>query len=250
MLEIVCCSAEDCKIAGASGADRIELCAALELGGLTPSLGMIEESLAVCNIPIVVMIRPRAGGFFYTESEFTACLRDAQHALEAGAAGIVFGFLTESGELDAVRTKAMIQLADGKETVMHGAFDVIFDQLAAMDTLIELGLTRILTSGGAPTAMEGAERLRNLHKNARGQIQLLPRGGLTASDIPAFHAVTDFTDFHLAPFEFVNEPSCRANPALDFSGVAPAPNHARPRTDAAAVLEALSLAQSALKPGV
>lgn len=239
MLEIVCCSPDDCKIAAASGADRIELCAALELGGLTPSLGIVQEALAVCNLPIIVMIRPRAGGFLYTEAEFTACLRDAEHVLSAGAAGIVFGFLTGDGELDVLRTKAMIDLAGGKETVMHGAFDVIFDQLAALDTLIELGLTRVLTSGGAPTAMEGLDRLKNLHQNARGQIELLPRGGLVAEDIPALREATGFTQFHIAPFEFVEESSCRANPNLDFSGVSASPNHARPQTQASQVLEAV-----------
>src|SRR6266545_4567395 len=159
VVEAVCCSADDCVEADAGGADRIELCGELVVGGLTPSLGTLIEALASTRVPIVQMIRPRAGGFCYSAREFATMRRDAELALAHGADGLVFGVLQESGEIDVPRCAELVALAHsgggegggGRQTVFHRAFDVVPEPFAALEALIALDVTRILTSGRQPT---------------------------------------------------------------------------------------------------
>jgi copper homeostasis protein len=219
VLEAVCCSADDCVEAEAGGANRIELCGAMMVGGLTPTLGTLEEARARTRLPMVCMIRPRAGGFCYTEAEFAAMRRDARWLLSHGADGIVFGVLQQDGTVDAVRCRELVQLAAaaGRAAVFHRAFDVAPDQLRALDTLIDAGVTRILTSGGEPTALAGAGRIAALIARAAGRIEILPGGGVRADNVGELLRATRARQVHLGPFRLVSDGSGRANPRISFS---------------------------------
>ena len=155
-LEICTASAEDCAVAEQSGADRVELNCALMLGGLTPSLGALREARAAIRIPLIAMIRPRAGGFCYSASDFKVMQRDVEAALAEGADGIAFGILTPNGTIDLERCRQIVKLAAGRQIVFHRAFDVVPEPLTALDQLIDLGVTRVMTSGQETSAYNGA----------------------------------------------------------------------------------------------
>lgn len=217
VLEAVCCSADDCVEAEAGGANRIELCSAMMVGGLTPTPGTLDEARARTHLPIVCMIRPRAGGFRYTDAEFAAMRRDARWAVAGGAEGIVFGVLNEDGTIDEPRCREMVAAAAGRAAVFHRAFDVVPDQLRALDTLIDAGVTRVLTSGGEPTALAGAGRLAALVARAAGRIEILPGGGVRDGNVAELLRLTGARQIHLGPFRLVSDISGRANPRISFS---------------------------------
>jgi len=197
LLEVCVGSLADAQAAAAAGADRLELCGGLELGGLTPSAGLIEQVVGEVNLPCMVMLRPRAGGFCYSQHEFRCMQLDAQRAIDLGAAGIVFGVLTPEARIDRKRVASLVQIAAGRQTVFHRAFDFISDKSAAIETLVELGVTRILTSGGPPTASEGADSLRQLIDCAAGRIEILPAGGIQSTTIAPLQAQTGCTQVHV-----------------------------------------------------
>ena len=151
LIEVCCGSVDDAVEAAEGGAARIELNSSLFFGGLTPSLGTIIEAKRRLDIPIMVMIRPRGGGFCYTEAEMAVMLHDTKLAVEHGAGGIVFGILTQDGLVDVDRCRKILELTQGRETVFHRAFDVTPDPIEALEQLIELGFTRIMTSGQEKT---------------------------------------------------------------------------------------------------
>lgn len=173
-----------CKAARDGGADRIELCAALSEGGVTPSTGMLRASLATGGPPVHVLLRPRAGNFFYSEAEFGAICHDAQAALDLGAAGIVAGCLDSSGEVHQRRMGKLVQLAAGKPVTFHRAFDHTGDLLRALEAVVASGCHRVLTSGGKPTVKEGFEMLRRLAEQAAGRIRIAAGGGVTLENAP------------------------------------------------------------------
>ena len=150
LIEICAGSIEDCATADLFPVDRIELNSAIELGGLTPSVGTLIHAKQVTKLPLCCMVRPRTAGFVYTQHQFESMLFDAELLLENGADGIVFGFLNEDTTIDVQRTKQMADLIKsyGKEVVFHKAFDKTPDKIKACETLIECGVDRILTSGG------------------------------------------------------------------------------------------------------
>jgi copper homeostasis protein len=197
LLEVCVGSVADIDAAVTAGADRLELCSALELGGLTPSIGLVEAALSVSPVPVVVMVRPRAGGFCYDRHEFDVMLRDAGRFLEMGVSGIVFGILDRHGRVDRSRSQDLINLADSLDTVFHRAFDFVTDRRAALDELIELECTRILTSGGEPTANEGASMIRELIAHAEGRIEILPGGGINADNVAELVRATRCDQVHI-----------------------------------------------------
>src|SRR5437764_13979019 len=131
LLEICCGSIDDALQAQAGGADRIELCSALFLGGLTPSLGTLQYARQQLKIPIIAMVRPRGGGFCYTDAEFETMERDTGVAIGSGADGVVFGILTADGNIDRERTRRIRKIIGSKQAVFHRAFDVTPDPFAA-----------------------------------------------------------------------------------------------------------------------
>ena len=183
----VCVDAPDGALAAQQGgADRVELCAALaEEGGLTPSLCAVRATLCRVGIPVHVMLRPRGGGFVYTQSEHAAMLADAVVLRDAGAAGIVLGSLLPDGTVDLARTMALVAACRPASVTFHKAFDVTPDPFAALDGLIGCGVDRVLTSGQAATGADGAALLRALTVHAQGRIIVLGCGGLRPATVGA-----------------------------------------------------------------
>jgi copper homeostasis protein len=227
LLETISVSADDARAAAAGGADRFEVCSALALGGLTPSIGTIRAIRASTDVPIMAMVRPREGGMAYTEGEFTAMLADAEALLEAGASGLVFGFLTSGGEVDVKRCKSLLKIvrsvSKGRsiETVFHRAFDVAARPEAALEQLIDLGVTRVLTSGRKPSVMEGLDTIRRTVEQARGRIQVLPGGGIQEDNVETVVRETGVTQVHLYAARSAQDSSAAANPSIRFAGHAP-----------------------------
>jgi copper homeostasis protein len=197
LLEVCVGSFADANAAIAAGADRLELCAGLEIGGLTPSIGLVETVVAMSTVPVIAMLRPRAGGFHYDHAEFEAMLRDADRFLAAGVAGLAFGVLDHLGRIDEVRTKEIVERIGTRESVVHRAFDFIADQFEAIETLIGLRVTRILTSGGQPTALAGAARLAELVSHAAGRIELMAGGGINAANVADVIAAAGVRQIHI-----------------------------------------------------
>jgi copper homeostasis protein len=187
-LEVCTASVEDCVKAERGGADRVELNCALLLGGLTPSLGALRESRAAVRLPIIVMIRPRPAGFCYSRAEFTVMQRDTELALGEKADGIAFGILTAAGAVDVPRCRRMVKLAAGRQAVFHRAFDVVRDPLKALEQLIDMGLTRIMTSGQEASAYNGAAQIAEYVRRAAGRIEILPAGGIKRTGCNQIHA--------------------------------------------------------------
>lgn len=218
LLEICCGSLDDAIEAEKGGADRVELCSALFLGGLTPSYGTIAEAKRRLQIPVMVMVRPRGGGFCYTEAEFASMLRDAEAAVELGVDGVVFGILHPDGTVDAERSRALCAKAASIQRVFHRAFDVTPDPFAALEQLIELRITRVLTSGQQPTVPEGADLIRELITRAAGRIEVLPGGGINERNLNHVVQGTACSEVHLTAFKTAHDPSVNARPEVTFGG--------------------------------
>ena len=218
LIEVCCGSVDDAVRAERGGAGRVELNSSLFFGGLTPSLGSIIEAKRRLGIPVMVMIRPRGGGFCYTETEMAVMLNDTKLAVEHGADGIVFGVLTQDGCIDVKRCRQIVELAKGKEAVFHRAFDVTPDPLEALDQLIELGFKRVLTSGQQRTVPEGAELIRKLIAHAAGRIEILPGGGVRPHNVRAIIEQTGTKQVHLSAFEQKIDRSVHNRPHITFGG--------------------------------
>lgn len=223
-LEICCGGLPDVLAAEQGGADRVELNAALFLGGLTPGVGLLRSVKARSRLPAVCMVRPREGGFFYTEPDFAVALAEAEALLQNGADGLAFGFLTADGEVDVPRTREFIlrarRIAPAAQLVFHRAFDVTPDRFRALETLITLGADRVLTSGGAPTAPAGAAEIRALLRQAAGRIEILPGGGITPENAAAFLRETGARSLHASARRIAEDPSTRHNGRIRFGGSA------------------------------
>jgi len=178
------------------GCDRIELCTAALDGGLTPSHGMITEAVRRTN-NVHVLVRPRGGDFTYTATEIDAMIADAAHAVELGAAGVVSGVLTADGMIDKAATAALVGVAN--EFTFHRAIDVCADPLAALEVLRDLGVRRVLTSGAAPTAIEGTGLIAELVRRAGPNLAVMAGGGVRPGNVLALLRATGVQDVHAAP---------------------------------------------------
>lgn len=195
LLEVAVTTAEEAKRAAAAGADRLELCSALEVGGVTPSSATFLDVREAVAIPVWVLIRPRPGGFHYSDSEFATLKRDVKCFLSRGADGIVCGVLTAEHSIDRERNAELVAIAKGR-AAFHRAFDLVPNRLAALEQLIDLGFCRVLTSGGAATALEGADEIANLIRAARGRIEVFPGGGIDPSNVRELVRRTGCTQVH------------------------------------------------------
>ena len=218
LFEVCCGSAEDAIVAARSGAHRVELNSDLFHGGLTPTVGALKTVKAHADIPVMCMVRPREGGFCYTDVEFEVMLADAKSLLENGANGIVFGFLHPDGTVDAERCRKMLEIIGDKTSVFHRAIDVVPDVFAALDTLIELGVNRVLTSGQMPTVPQGAETIRKMIAHAAGRIEILPGGGIEAHNAAWCRKAIGTDIMHAAVHKTAYDLSCQGNPAIYFGG--------------------------------
>jgi copper homeostasis protein len=200
LVETVCCCPADCEAAERAGAHRIELVAAIEQGGLTPTPGAVKASKRRCSLPVMAMVRPRAGGFVYDDGEFEAMLADVSACLDAGADGVVLGVLHEDGSLDLDRNTQLVRRAQGMPVVCHRAFDLNPDQPHGLEQLISMGFARVLTSGGKSSALAGAGPIRELIRIAAGRIEILPGVEIRASNVRALVERTGCDQVHLGPF--------------------------------------------------
>ncbi|MCK9618559.1 MAG: copper homeostasis protein CutC [Lentimicrobiaceae bacterium] len=181
-----------------AGANRIELCSALSLGGLTPGAGLMQQVREMVNLALHVMIRPREGDFCYSEEEFAVMKTEITVAKQLHADGVVFGLLLPDGNIDTERTKILTELAHPLNVTFHRAFDLTNDPFSALEEIISCGASRILTSGQAPTALEGAALIAKLVKQAGDRIIILPGSGINASNIIKIKNISGAGEFHLS----------------------------------------------------
>jgi copper homeostasis protein len=171
-------SLDDALAAMEGGAGRLELCAQLAVGGTTPSAARVESLLAAVDVPLFVMIRPREGSFVYSDAELTRMCEDVSMARALGAAGVVLGVLDETNRVDLDRTAALVEAAGALPVTFHRAIDQVADRLDAIDALADLGIARVLSSGGAETAPEGADALRAMTERAGNRLTVVAGGGV------------------------------------------------------------------------
>ena len=184
-VEVCCNGLESALNAEKAGADRIELCAELGVGGITPSLGLLHMVKESVSLPIHVLIRPRGGHFTYTDTEFEVMLRDLEYCKTLGVAGIVSGVLLANGALDVARTKHLVDIAGSMHFTFHRAFDWIADKMDALQQLKGMGVGTVLTSGGSAGAEKGMEALLELKDSAK-DITIMPGGGITPKNAHKF----------------------------------------------------------------
>jgi len=165
------------------GADRIELCENLAVGGVTPSLALQRAVRESVGIPVHVMVRPRGGDFLYTQAEYEQMIVDLANASESGADGIVLGILRDDGRVDVQRTLRLIDRARPLPVTFHRAFDATPDLRQALEDVIAAGAARVLTAGGPGTAETGVEALAELRQAASGRIEILAGGGIRSGNI-------------------------------------------------------------------
>ncbi len=177
-------SAADARAAAAVGADRVELCGDLSVGGVTPAPAELRATREA-GLPVAAMLRPRGGGFVYDEAELRRMEEDAPRLAEAGAAALVFGALTADGRVDLRAVDRLVAAAAGLDLVFHRAFDEVADRAAALEQLVERGFARVLTSGGAPEVVAGTPALRELVEQAGERIVVMPGGGVRAANLAA-----------------------------------------------------------------
>ena len=185
-LELAVQDPEGVEIAARAGADRIELCVALALGGMTPSHALIAFAVDA-PVPAHVLIRPRAGNFEYSAQERALIVADVADCAALGAAGVVIGG-TRGGTVDTELVEAIVAAAGDLEVTFHRAIDVVPDRLAALDALADLGVRRVLTSGGADRAPQALPELAKMIEHARGRIDVMAGGGIALEDVPAILA--------------------------------------------------------------
>lgn len=196
ILEIAANSVASALAAQEGGAGRVELCTALELGGLTPSHAQIALARERLRIPLYVLIRPRAGDFLYGELECETMLRDIETCASLGCDGVVLGVLDAEGRVDTARCRPLIAAAGKLGVTFHRAFDLSRDPAQALEDIVTLGCECILTSGMQGSAADGSALIRELVEQAGDRIVVMPGAGITARNIAALAAATGAHEFH------------------------------------------------------
>lgn len=193
-VEICVDCAESLAAAVAGGADRIELCSALELGGLTPSPGLMQLA-AQAGVPVLAMIRPRAGDFVFSAPEVAAMETDIAAARAAGLAGVVLGASQPGGRLDRAVLRRLVSAAHGLDLTLHRCFDLVPDRARGLEVAVGLGFARVLTSGGVAMAEDGLQALAADVQAARGRIAIMAGAGVNAANAGRFVAA-GVTELH------------------------------------------------------
>jgi copper homeostasis protein len=199
--EICVDSVAGVRAAMAAGADRVELCGDLLEGGTTPSRGMIRQARTIAGIGLHVIIRPRGGDFLFDDDEFAVMQADIDTAKGEGADGVVIGLLTAEGVVDATRTRELIARARPLSVTFHRAFDMTPDPFQALETLIGLGIDRVLTSGQEATVLEGLPLIAELVRRAADRIVVMPGGGITARNADRIVAAAKPREIHFAALQ-------------------------------------------------
>ncbi len=197
-LEICAETPQACLAAFEGGAHRIEICSALQTGGVTPSHGLIRAAIeAGHGLPVYVLLRPRPGDFVYSDAEFNIICADMEHAAALGASGFVTATMTPEFKVDQGRMRDLVRLAGNKEVTFHRAFDQTSNLSDALEQIIDVGCGRLLTSGGKPTASEGMNTIAKLSKQAANRIRIAAGGGITSEVAAAMRRVAD-VDLHVS----------------------------------------------------
>lgn len=216
ILEVCIDSVEAALAASRGGAQRVELCADLLEGGVTPSAGLIATVRRQIAMDLFVIVRPRGGDFFFTDSEFAVMEAEIEQARRLGVDGVVLGVLGEDCRVDVARTRRLVELAAPLPVTFHRAFDHTPDLKAALEDVMATGARRVLTSGGAADAAAGAETIAKLVQQARGRIGVMPGGGVRLGNIAAL-AATGATEFHSSLRTAYASPVRGGNPAVAVS---------------------------------
>lgn len=231
--EVCANSVESCLAAQTGGADRVELCAGIPEGGTTPSYGDIATARELLtHTRLHVIIRPRGGDFLYTPLEQRIMLKDIENARRLGADGVVFGCLTSEGDIDIALMKQLLEAAQGMSVTFHRAFDVCRQPKQALETLIQLGCHRILTSGAQPTAEQGIPLLKELQAQADGRIILLAGCGVNENNIARIASETGIREFHFSAREQLTSGMLFRNEAVSMGGTVCIDEYSRPVTTA------------------
>jgi len=229
-----------------AGAARVELCASLIEGGITPSIGMVKQAVAVAGgrLKVHVIIRPRGGDFLFNADEFATMLHDIDAMKAAGASGVVIGMLNADGTIDEAGCAELIAASRPLSVTFHRAFDVSRDAFSSLETLIRLGVDRVLTSGQEPGVVEGAPLIRQLIERADGRLIVMPGGDITARNAARIARDTGAREFHFAAF--ATEPSSMTwrNEAVFMGGTLRPSEYDRVTTTA----DAIRAVTTAIKP--
>jgi copper homeostasis protein len=203
LIEICLENAESVIAAEKGGADRVELCSDLFEGGLSPTLGTVRTAVKHAHIPVSVMVRPRGGDFLYSDIEYEVMKEDLRLFRENGASSIVFGILNPDGTVDRDRTEELIDIARPLPVTFHRAFDMTRDPFEALETLISLGVDRILTSGQEATVPEGLDLLEELIKRAGNRIIIMPGCGISERNFRKIDARLKAKEYHVhLPYDY------------------------------------------------
>ncbi|MGQ1788299.1 copper homeostasis protein CutC [Saccharicrinis sp. GN24d3] len=200
------------------GADRVELCDNLIEGGTTPSGGTIAMAKKVSNIDIFPIIRLRGGNFVYDELELRIMLQDIKEAISAGADGVVIGALNKDGSVNIDQCQRMIEAANGLPVTFHRAFDQCKEPFEALDTLMSLGISRLLTSGQKFTVTEGAGLITRLHEMTGDKLTIMPGGGINEHNIVELAEKTGVKSFHASLREVCSQEPCFWRDEVKFNG--------------------------------
>lgn len=214
-LEICANSTQSAFAAQAGGASRVEFCQSLELGGTTASYAQLLLAREQLHIGVHALIRPRAGDFLYNSSEIEEMLSDIRFCRSIGIDGVVIGALKADGQLDISLIQSLITAAEGMHITFHRAFDCCADPFLALEQLIDLGVSRILSSGLQPTAMRGKELLRKLIEVAKQHIDIMPGAGVNADNIAELLRYTGAQSIHSSAKVVQSSAMIFENPALD-----------------------------------
>jgi copper homeostasis protein len=199
------------------GAGRIELCGELLQGGVTPSAGLVAAVWDKIDIPLFMLVRPRVGDFLYGDDELDVMRRDIEQAKSLGVDGVAVGALTADGDVDVPSMRSLIELARPMSVTFHRAFDFVRDQDAAMEALMELGVDRVLTSGGAPTAAEGTASLARLVHRAGARLIVMAGGSITAENAGEIVAATGVREVHVRGAGRVDSAMRHRRPVVSLS---------------------------------
>ncbi len=221
-MELIASDADAVRVAASIGARRVELCSALALGGLTASAGTIADVVeaAAGAVEVHALIRSRAGGFRYDADEIRVMTRDIELAVAAGVDGVVVGALGDDGLFDEHAMRGFIAAAGGASVAAHRAIDVATDRAQALEQLIDFGIVRVLTSGGAPTALEGANGLRAMVAQANGRIDIMAGSGVSAGTVAEIMA-TGVQSVHFSAKRLVHDVSGISMGAASSEGLGP-----------------------------
>ena len=235
LIEACVDSVESAVAAAKGGAGRVELCAALLEGGLTPSAGAIRLAREALDIGLHVIVRPRGGDFLYTEVEHAVMIEDIETAKRLGADGVVLGVLDAEGNVDVAPTRALTERARPLSVTFHRAFDMTREPFEALETLVEIGIDRILTSGQEDSAVAGLELLRALVARAGDRITIMPAGNIHEKNIERIARETGAKELHVTGFVDVDSGMKFRNPRVYMGGVLRPPEYRRAVTDPEAI---------------